>query len=548
MPSLRESLEGKDLGHLALVAECWGIEVEWSNKKDGAVQLARKILDDERLFAELYEALPVESQGALEALKSEGGKEQWTRFERQYGAIRPLGAAQRDKLQPQREPVSETERLWYRALIGRAFLEAGQGPQEYAYLPSEFVELIPSEGKAARQRFGRAATPDERKLKRYARDKLLDEVTSLLAAKRGELDLSMAAELEGWKAPIPLLIALSQVAGVLDSDGKLVVKRIEGFLTEKRGRVLGQMAKAWKESKDFNELHLLPGLQPEGRWRNQPHETRAFLLEALRSSASEGWLHVDSFIQDIKASHPDFQRSGGQYEAWYLKDNQSGEYLKGFESWERVEGALMRFFLEGPAYWLGLVELGFASKGRRATSFRLAPDAAALLEGGDFPQAGEEDGEIKVDSQGLIQVPRNFPRAIRYQISRFCRWEGLKKGAYRYRIEAAALERARQQGLAAGRLLPILEKHADSAVPPNLVQAIERWDKEGNAGRAEQTTILRLRSPEIMEQLRQSRAKRYLREVLGPKTVAIEAGALRHVRQALTELGYLADFDIEEEE
>src|SRR5579859_5992190 len=38
----------------------------------------------------------------------------------------------------------------------------------------------------------------------------------------------------------------------------------------------------------------------------------------------------------VKEEEPDFQRPAGNYDSWYIRDAQSGEYLRGFESWDRV--------------------------------------------------------------------------------------------------------------------------------------------------------------------------------------------------------------------
>ena len=64
------------------------------------------------------------------------------------------------------------------------------------------------------------------------------------------------------------------------------------------------------------------------------------------------WVSVADFIDAVKATDPDFQRPGGDYESWYIRDAGSGAYLTGFESWDRVEGELLRALLTGPARWL----------------------------------------------------------------------------------------------------------------------------------------------------------------------------------------------------
>ena len=46
-------------------------------------------------------------------------------------------------------------------------------------------------------------------------------------------------------------------------------------------------------------------------------------------------------------------------------DVESGQYLSGFESWDLVEGRLLRFLIEGPLFWLGAIACnGCRTRGR----------------------------------------------------------------------------------------------------------------------------------------------------------------------------------------
>ena len=52
-----------------------------------------------------------------------------------------MGAARRERERPDRAPVSVTETLFYKALIGRAFFETSQGLREFAFIPEEFYQF-----------------------------------------------------------------------------------------------------------------------------------------------------------------------------------------------------------------------------------------------------------------------------------------------------------------------------------------------------------------------------------------------------------------------
>jgi len=145
-----------------------------------------------------------------------------------------------------------------------------------------------------------------------------------------------------------------------------------------------------------------------------------------------------------------------------------------------------------------------------------------------------------VRSDGRLVISRHAARAVRYQLARFCEWEQYKHGEYNYRITPASIERAEQSGLLLDHLLALLNKYAEH-VPPNLVTALERFEQHGKQGRIEQVLVLRLNSPQILEELRASRAARFLGDPLGPTTVIVKPGAREKVLAALLEMGYLGE-------
>jgi hypothetical protein len=57
----------------------------------------------------------------------------------------------------------------------------------------------------------------------------------------------------------------------------------------------------------------------------------------------------------------------------------------------------------------------------------------------------------------------------------------------------------------------------------------------------EQVLVLRLSSPEILQELRTSRAARFLGDPLGLTTVIVKTGARDKVLAALAEMGYLGE-------
>ncbi len=542
MPGLVQSLQGQDLGHLKIVAENWGIRLSSQEPITAVDQLQQSLLN-KKTVTEIWNKLSQDSQTALTQLAAHQGRITWPQFVRDYGELREMGIARRNKEQPYRDPTSTTELLWYHALIGRAFLETPNGPAEFAFIPEDLLTLLPIPEKKPAREFGRPARPDERAQVILANDHVLDEACTLLAALRLGLSSEQIAEAENWRMPLKMLEALLAAEGIVDPSGQPIPKAARAFLSETRGDALAQLVGAWLKSRKFNELSFLPGVQSDGNWQNDALLARQKLIALARSASGQQWWSIGSLLADIKAHQPDFQRLAGDYESWYLRSAETGEYLRGFEHWDRVDGALIAFMLRGPLHWLGLVDIASPTYGEPATAFRWASNSAELLKGKSPKASQTETGKVKVDSQGKLLVPRLAPRVVRYQLARFSAWLAPKTEAYVYQITAKSLEAARKQGLKVAQLVTLLKANSASSLPPNLLQALKRWEQNGSQIRLSAALVLRVQSAAALKALRASKAARYLGEPLGPTAITVKHGAGQNVLQVLTELGYLGELE-----
>lgn len=375
---------------------------------------------------------------------------------------------------------------------------------------------------------GRAATPAEKAHLRPASDRILDDLTTLLAALR------MGIEPPPMGVPVSVLTGLAAAAGLLDSSG-LQPEAVRTFLESPREKALSALVDAWQKSETFNELRLLPGLVCEGAWENQPLVTREFLLNLLEAIPEGVWWSLPSFVRDIRQKYPDFQRPAGDYDTWFIKRAADGQYLRGFAHWDEVDGALIRFFFQ-VLHWLGQADLAAPDETALPTAFRINNQ--------EVRSAAPETARIAVSSNGLITIPRLAPRAVRYQAARFCEWlDSPGPDEYRYRLSPASLRRAAAQGLKPAHLLALLAKQTGGQVPPVLVKALQRWEARGTEARIETLTVLKVSRPEVLTELRASSAARFLGELLGPTAVVVQRGAEEKVLAALAALGLLAEVE-----
>ena len=529
MPDLLTSLRKLDLGHLHIVADLWGLELE-SNETETAVEELSASLLDPGLLAETLEILPTEAASALTALKEKSGRIPWSEFTRQFGEIREMGAGKRDREKPHRNPVSPAETLFYHALLARAFFDTPNGPQEFAYIPDDLYEMIRRGDRPValtEDPLGRPALPREKAYPAPGNDHILDNATTLLAALR--MERTFMPDEPSFELEKRLLTC----AGILNDDIPQP-EQTRNFLESSRSEALAMLTNAWLDSDTFNELCMAPGLVCEGEWKNDARAARQFILRLLDNLPKDTWWSLSAFVQDIKEKHPDFQRPAGDYDAWFIRHEEDGRYLRGFENWDYVERNLIRFVLEPILFTLGKVDMAYLGEMEPASAFRVRKKLPVSLE--------PENARLSISSQGVIIIPRLFSRAARYQIARFCHWEEQKRDdEYRYRITPASLQGALKQGLKVEHLLALLAKYSGDKIPPVMVEALKRWDLRGTEARMQNQVVLRVSRPDVLEELRKSRAGRFLGEVLGPTTVTVKDGAQSKVLAALAELGLLAE-------
>lgn len=554
MPDLLHHLQNQDLGFLHIAAELWGVELTAPEAGSAAGQLALVMLD-RQASAELLHSLPPEGLAGLDDLQRSGGRMPWALFTRRHGEVRDMGSGRREREKPHRSPVSAAERLWYCGLVGRAFFDTPSGPQELAYLPDDLSQRLPAPTAPLSKLLGRPASATEKAYPFPAHDRILDHACSLLAALRLEFSpQAMAALAVDWQfsgpdpAEPPLttnfLKEILRTAGLLGAGDLPAPEPTRHFLEIARPKALAQLARAWMHSQEVNDLRLTPGLVAEGEWQNDPRRARYAVVDFLSSVPHDTWWSLPAFIADIQQAQPDFQRPAGDYDSWYLKDERTGQYYRGFEFWEAVEGAFLRYLVCGPLHWLGFLELAAPKADAPVLAFRLSLWAAALLDGAPPEVELPEDENLLISSDARVRVTHKVPRVVRYQIARFSEWEGETEEAYRYRLTPASLERARQQGLRVNHLLALLRRYALS-VPPSVSRALGRWQDFGSEARLESVMILRVRTPELLQAVRSSRAARFLGEQLGPTVVTVRPGAWVKVQAVLAELGYLTEVLLE---
>jgi len=564
MKNLRQCLIDCDMAMLRAIAQRRGIELTSNRQREVVEQLAEELVRPESI-ADILERLKPQERDALQSLVSEGGRNKFHLFVRQYGEIRAFGPGSLEREQPWEDAVSAAEGLWYSGLVYRAFGEVGGKPRqgqtsEFIFLPQDLLPLLPGAEKRSPifivetvftpsiiGEGNLALVQDTCAFLSYLQNRDVKPLKDGSLAHRDTEGINkrfLAKEGEEEAERLAFLHHLCQRLELVHiSKGFLKPNPPEAkrWLKATRAKQLQALQETWRDDPAWNELWRVKSLRCESTgWRNDPLLARKKILGHLAECPPKQWLSLAAFIGAIKESDPDFQRPDGDYTSWYIREVATGQYLMGFEHWDQVEGALIVHLVTKPLHWLGAASLGYDAEGN-VRSFLVTPWGAALL-----GLSGEMSHEASpppmvVQPDFTIIVPTGGSLYDRFQLERVAVWQS-SGDSYVYRITRDSLARGLRQSIRIEMLLAFLKRVSSGKVPKNVVSALRNWDKRRGQIRLRKALLLQTESEPIMEELSTSpQTRAYLREIISPKIAVIAPEDWPKLLNELRKLGYEID-------
>jgi len=442
----------------------------------------------------------------------------------------------------------ETDDDKYRPAVART--AAPMPPKTSPKPPAAPARAAPAAGKLTG--FS-AVQPDS---VRSADTTLVDDLTTILAAiSRHEPDAEVnvftlittddftANLLVPAQERVIFLLSIALAMNLIRyQDGRLEINRadparmVSRWLNAPRHEQIRLLAEAWRTTDLYVDLQRVPGLRVNvqaGTTEFYPAAARKQVLGVMAAELpEENWWLIDDFVRLMYTHHRDFQRPNGDYHGWYIFDQETDQPLSGVENWARVDGALLRFYLQMPLHWLGLVDLAVDHQGREAA--RLNAYGRAFVKNSPFPKPPDTPEKMVIKADGRILAGRRVSRADRYQVARFTSWNGIANGAYRYQIDAEGIAAAGRQGITLDQIESFL-RSAVGQLPEPVAAFLTTW-RQGAASAVtiERVTILRTTSEQVLDALWEEPAtRRYFGSRLGPTAVIIRAGQTKGLRTAL---------------
>lgn len=502
MPTTAQMLAEYPIFLLEVLAELRSADVDGVRTREEAIaQLAPQLADPTNVqmaYQDVVDDRP-EAEDAVRLLLLEHGELAEAQFSRQFGAIRHMGPAKLEREAPWLNPESIAELLYYYGLIGRGYKGAGETAHTIIYLPSDITPWLPHpQSEAAASGLPvKPVTPPSLARQMLADDSFLNDAGTLLGFVRSErlrltpqgphpedVDRLVQRFILPFRSDEPdlvvrlaLLLHLANRMGWLRRDGdvvRLTGNRVSAFLDQPRAAQRQALFEAWRDSPEWNDLCRTPGLEcaDTGSWKNDPLQTRSALLRLIGQLAPGYWYTQDDLVRAIRTVEPDFQRPTGNYDTWYIRNNSTNEFLKGFEQWGGVEGVLIRFLLRGPLYWLNVIDLAEPAAGDNLL-LSLGPWGARWL-GHNTPQPDAPSQQrITVAEDFTVTVPQATPLADRFRVERFAEWQRSYPD-YVYRITQRTLRRATDDGISVAQIRQFLAGQ-DRQAPPRVLAALERF-------------------------------------------------------------------------
>ena len=445
---------------------------------------------------------------ALQQLKGANGEILEYQFVRSHGPLQIPGDANLAESEAWLHPSSISEVLYFHALIGRYFSGSGREAASKIYIPTDILPLIPEpEGDDDEQGLDvEPARPPATEQILDTTDYLLSDLLSYLAVlfqnawrlrdgvprpedtEQLKERLLVMPDTDLLAVRLELLCHLAAEMGLVE-DGRTEVgqavrtlhgNNVHRFLMLDRAAQRKALWDTWFRSGTWSDLRHVPVLDCRNleRWGAPAHAagTRGNFGQAVATLPLTRWFRLPDVAEAVHRFSPDFQRTTGDYDSWYVWHRGEEAFVGGFDNWHLVEGELAQFLLEGPLLWLDAVRLADSRGGPPILT--LTREGAVWL-GRDLElQPVSARPRVTIQPDFSLEVPVAMDLHARFRVERFANWVRTDE-AYRYQINQRSLDRAFDAGLTAAQIVEALRTMTND-LPGTIANGIHRYqDRKG---------------------------------------------------------------------
>jgi hypothetical protein len=365
----------------------------------------------------------------------------------------------------------------------------------------------------------------------------------------------------------PRLIFLRRLLtglGALNQDrGFLNAQAEPAFLKKAPVERIKACFEEYVTGRNINELAVYPNLaisssaEPPFPTPNLVIDARKALLMYLKMAPR--WTKIASLIAQVREVNYEFlfKRTFHQEEfhPYYYRypshpytsyTNPLGwnfnDISEDASGWERVEAAFIRQILQGPLFWMGLVNLGYSNPGlAQPDTFCLTSIGAWLLAGGRPPEINQAGGRVILQPNFQITAFDPISDEVLLNLERFAERVSADR-AIELRLTQASVYSAQQKGWDANRIQSYLQEVTGAPVPDNVARTLNEWQMlHERITIFPRVTLVHAADPQDLDSLSQEKElKAWLKERPAPSLALLpERNTVHRLVRALVERAWI---------
>jgi hypothetical protein len=478
---LGEALDETATAALRHVASAHGLRCDDSTTRTELIERLAERLTDAAYLDEQINGLGPDERAVLDLARAHAA-----------GEVRGLLA--------DRDHPGAAEALVERGLLFRLFAAAGPLRGEVFAASDELLARLPPPPVDAGPPLSAAApAASERRTSDPAFS--LFCLASVLGRRGADLEADVRAWTEepggwGWDARWSFLRHLAQASGlfVRQADGALSTAGLLPRLLDEPRAFFDRLWRAYVRDRGWSELAQI-GIEAD---LANSIQLRAALIQALEALPEGTWIAIDVLSAWLRRTRPSLVREQLSPRGLVLLDSRD---------WEQLELPLLKAWLLGPLYWLGVV--GATLDGAQVV--RRPPPEARAAEPCYWATQAE-----------LVAAPRaalgTLLRAERYLVVR-------ERGRpSRYHLVQAHVAAALSGGGSLGECRHLLTRLTQKGLPAAVAERLAAWERRFGALSIRPAVLLEARTDaELDAALEHEQVRAFLRARLSPTVAEVAA-------------------------
>ena len=256
------------------------------------------------------------------------------------------------------------------------------------------------------------------------------------------------------------------------------------------------------------------------------------------------WVSLDSFLHIIYDISPDLFHEMSESGVWWIESTKSKkQFGTDFDDWRQGFGRFVTAVLEGPMYWLGMVDLGY--EGEQLKAIRLTPVGSYLIGRRDnFTTGGVKDQARDTVRLGegmtISVVPSTAPARLHELLHRIGKLEEITPNYFTYRITAEGVISEMERGSRPEKLVATLQKLCGVELPASWKKQMHTWVQNyGKLHLYEDISLIEMADEYALHELKiNTSLSKHIVHQFSPRLVAVHTEAIDTLIQEMEKKGY----------